>query len=162
MDFEALWLTLRLAAATTVILLAVAVPLAWWIASGRGAGRAVAQAVVALPLVLPPTVLGFYLLVLMGPLTGPGRMLMRVFGHPLAFSFTGLLVGSVLYSLPFAVQPIVAGFAAIDRPLTDAARLLGAGPARQVITLMMPLARRSLIVAAVLSFLHTVGEFGVV
>jgi len=97
MDFEALWLTLRLAGSTTAILLVIALPLAWWIASGRGAGRALVQAVVALPLVLPPTVLGYYLLVAMGPLTAPGRLLMRVFGHPLAFSFSGLLVGSILY-----------------------------------------------------------------
>ena len=115
MDVQALWLTLRLAGSTTAILLVIAVPLAWWIASGRGVGRALVQAVVALPLVLPPTVLGFYLLVAMGPLTAPGRLLMRVFGHPLAFSFTGLLVGSVLYSLPFAVQPLVAGFGAVDQ-----------------------------------------------
>src|SRR5277367_4221244 len=130
MDFEALWLTLRLAVGTTAILLVVALPLAWWIASGRGAVRALVQAVVALPLVLPPTVLGFYLLVAMGPLTGPGRLLTRVFGHPLAFSFTGLLVGSVLYSLPFAVQPLVAGFEAVDSGFLEAASGLGARPAK--------------------------------
>src|SRR5271170_2436532 len=113
MDFEALWLTLRLAGGTTAILLVVALPLAWWIASGRGVGRALVQALVALPLVLPPTVLGFYLLVVMGPLTAPGRLLISLVGHPLAFSFTGLLVGSVLYSLPFAVQPLVAGFSGV-------------------------------------------------
>ena len=117
MDFQALWLTLRLAIGTTAILLVVALPLAWWIASGRSVGRALVQAVVALPLVLPPTVLGFYLLIMMGPLTAPGRLLIRIFGHPLAFSFTGLLIGSVLYSLPFAVQPLVAGFGAVDREL---------------------------------------------
>lgn len=121
MDLEALWLTLRLAASTTAILLLIAVPLAWWIASGHGMARALVQAVVALPLVLPPTVLGFYLLVVMGPLTAPGRMLIRVFGHPLAFSFGGLLIGSVLYSLPFAVQPLVAGFEAVDRGYVEAA-----------------------------------------
>ena len=115
MDLEALWLTLRLAGSTTAILLVIAVPLAWWITSGRGPGRALVQAVVALPLVLPPTVLGFYLLVAMGPLTAPGRLLMRTFGHPLAFSFSGLLIGSVIYSLPFAAQPLVAGFGAVDR-----------------------------------------------
>ena len=110
MDTQALWLTLKLAAGTTAILLAIALPIAWWIASGRSVARALTQAVVAVPLVLPPTVLGYYLLVLLGPLTWPGRLLMRAFGHPLAFSFSGLLVGSVLYSLPFAVQPLVAGF----------------------------------------------------
>ena len=109
MDFQALWLTLRLAVGTTAILLMLALPLAWWIASGRGAGRALVQSVVALPLVLPPTVLGFYLLVALGPLSAPGRLLIKVIGHPLAFSFTGLLVGSVIYSLPFAVQPLASG-----------------------------------------------------
>src|ERR1700735_3487248 len=104
MDLEALWLTLRLAGSTTAILLVFAVPLAWWSASGRHIGRALVQAVVALPLVLPPTVLGFYLLVAMGPLTAPGRLLMRMFGHPLAFSFEGLLVGSVIYRLSFPRQ----------------------------------------------------------
>src|ERR1700723_2678063 len=136
MDFEALWLTLRLAAGTTAILLVVALPLAWWIASGRGVGRASVQALVALPLVLPPTVLGFYLLVVMGPLTAPGRFLIRLVGHPLAFSFVGLLVGSVLYSLPFAVQPLVAGFSAVEPALIDAARLLGASRFRVVTTLL--------------------------
>src|ERR1700730_18667625 len=105
MDLEALGLTLRLALSTTAILLLVALPLAWWIASGKGVARAFVQALVALPLVLPPTVIGFYLLVARGPLTLPGRMLISLLGHPLAFSFEGLLAGSILYSLPFAVQP---------------------------------------------------------
>ncbi|HEY1966157.1 MAG TPA: ABC transporter permease subunit, partial [Acidobacteriaceae bacterium] len=121
---------MRLAVATTAILLVIALPLAWWIASGRGAGRALVQAVVALPLVLPPTVLGYYLLIAMGPLTAPGRLLIRVLGHPLAFSFSGLLIGSVLYSVPFAVQPLVAGFGAVDREYVEAAAGLGASPWR--------------------------------
>ena len=162
MDLEALWLTLRLAGSTTAILLVVAVPLAWWIASGRGIGRALVQAVVALPLVLPPTVLGFYLLVAMGPLTAPGRLLMRMFGHPLAFSFTGLLVGSVLYSFPFAVQPLVAGFSAVDRGYVEAAAGLGARPAKVFFSVVLPMARLSVLTSAVLAFTHTVGEFGVV
>jgi molybdate transport system permease protein len=162
MDFEALWLTLRLAASTTAILLVVALPLAWWIAAGKGAGRAVVQALVALPLVLPPTVLGFYLLVMLGPLTAPGRLLTRIFGHPLAFSFSGLLVGSVLYSLPFAVQPLVAGFGVIDRGYVEAAAALGASPWRTFWSVVMPLTRGSLLTSAVLAFTHTVGEFGVV
>jgi molybdate transport system permease protein len=129
MDMQALWLTLRLALSTTALLLLVALPLAWWITSGAGgAGRALVQAVVALPLVLPPTVLGFYLLVALGPLTAPGRLIIRVLGHPLAFSFEGLVVGSVLYSLPFAVQPLVAGFRAVDPALLEAAAALGASP----------------------------------
>src|ERR1700722_6650399 len=162
MDFEALWLTLRLAIGTTAILLVIALPLAWWIASGAGAMRALVQAVVALPLVLPPTVLGFYLLVALGPLTAPGRVIIALLGHPLAFSFAGLVVGSVLYSLPFAVQPLVAGFRAIDPALLEAAATLGASPARAFRTITLPLARPSLITAAVLTFTHTVGEFGVV
>lgn len=162
MDFEALWLTLRLAASTTAILLVIALPLAWWIASGKGAGRAVAQALVALPLVLPPTVLGFYLLVMLGPLTAPGRILTRIFGHSLAFSFSGLLVGSVLYSLPFAVQPLVAGFAVVDRGYTEASATLGASPWRTFWSVVMPLSRGALLTSAVLAFTHTVGEFGVV
>jgi molybdate transport system permease protein len=162
MDFEALWLTLRLAVGTTAILLVFALPLAWWIASGRSLGRALTQALVALPLVLPPTVLGFYLLIVMGPLTAPGRLLMRLLGHPLAFSFGGLLVGSILYSLPFAVQPLVAGFQAVDRGWIEAAAGLGARPAKVFFTVVLPMARASLLTSAILAFTHTVGEFGVV
>jgi molybdate transport system permease protein len=162
MDFEALWLTLRLAVTTTAILLAIAIPLAWWIASGRGAARALVQAVVALPLVLPPTVLGFYLLIALGPLTAPGRLLMQLFGHPLAFSFAGLLVGSVLYSLPFAVQPLVAGFSSVDRSYTEASAGLGVSPWRTFWSVVLPLTRGSLLTSAILTFTHTVGEFGVV
>jgi molybdate transport system permease protein len=162
MDFEALWLTLKLATSTTAILLIIAVPLAWWIASGGGVGRAVVQSVVALPLVLPPTVLGFYLLVVLGPLTVPGRLLMKTFGHPLAFSFAGLLVGSVLYSLPFAVQPMVAGFKAVDSGYIEAAEGLGVRPLAVFLSVVLPLSRASLMTSAVLAFTHTVGEFGVV
>src|ERR1700758_1640341 len=141
MDFEALWLTLRLAVGTTAILLVLALPLAWWIASGRGVARALVQSVVALPLVLPPTVLGFYLLIALGPLSAPGRLLIRVVGHPLAFSFAGLLVGSVIYSLPFAVQPLVAGFSAVDRGYVEASELLSARPARILARVLLPLVR---------------------
>ena len=162
MDTEALWLTLRLALSTTVLLMLIALPLAWWIAAGAGAARALAQAVVALPLVLPPTVLGFYLLVALGPLTAPGRLIIRLLGHPLAFSFSGLVVGSVLYSLPFAVQPLAAGFRAIDPALLEVAATLGASPGRAFRTITLPLAKASVVTAAVLTFTHTVGEFGVV
>lgn len=162
MDWQALALTLKLAAVTTAILLAIAVPLASWIVLGRSRWLAWLEAFTALPLVLPPTVLGFFLLVLLGPRTAFGRAIIALLGHPLAFSFGGLVAGSVIYSLPFAVQPLVAGFGAVDPSLVDAARLLGARPARQVLTLFVPLARRSLMAAAVLTFLHTVGEFGVV
>jgi molybdate transport system permease protein len=138
------------------------VPLAAWLVLGRSRWLAVVEAIAALPLVLPPTVLGFFLLVLLGPRTALGRGIASLLGHPLAFSFGGLVVGSVIYSLPFAVQPLVSGFAAIEPALVDAARLLGAGRARLMFSLLVPLARRSLLAAAVLSFLHTMGEFGVV
>lgn len=162
MDWQALLLSLRLSAITAAILLAIAVPLAALLVLKRGRWLAAVEALATLPLVLPPTVLGFFLLVLLGPRTAFGRGVTALLGHPLAFSFSGLVVGSVIYSLPFAVQPLVAGFAAVDPSLVDAARLLGAGPVRLVVRLMVPLARRSLLTAAVLSFLHTMGEFGVV
>ena len=162
MDWQALALTLKLASATTVILLAVSVPLAAWLVLGRSRWLAAIEALAALPLVLPPTVLGFFLLVLLGPHTAFGRILTSLLGHPLAFSFSGLVIGSVLYSLPFAVQPLVAGFSAVEPGFIDAARLLGANQFRVVTTLLVPLARRSLIAASVLTFLHTTGEFGVV
>jgi len=162
MDVEALGLTLRLALGTTAILLLIALPLAWWIASGKGWARALVQAAVALPLVLPPTVIGFYLLVALGPLTAPGRMLMRLLGHPLAFSFTGLLVGSILYSLPFAVQPLVSGFVGVDPGYIEAAAGLGAKPRKVFLSVVLPMTRASLLTSAVLAFTHTVGEFGVV
>jgi molybdate transport system permease protein len=162
MDLEALWLTLRLAAATTLVLMLLGVPLAWWISQGRGVGRAVTQAVVALPLVLPPTVIGFYLLVGLGPLTAVGRGIARLLGHPLAFSFAGLLVGSMLYSLPFAVQPMVAGFQGLERGYLEAAAGLGMAPRRAFWSVALPMSRRSLLTSTVLTFTHTVGEFGVV
>jgi molybdate transport system permease protein len=162
MDLDALFLTLRLAGTTTLVLLAIGVPLAWWIARGRGFGRAVVQALVALPLVLPPTVLGFYLLVMLGPTTAPGRLIVRVLGHPLAFSFAGLVVGSILYSLPFAVQPLVAGFVGVGREYVEAAAGLGVSPMTTFGRVVLPMAGRSILTAAVLTFTHTVGEFGVV
>jgi molybdate transport system permease protein len=162
MDYEALWLTLRLAATTTVVLLVVGVPLAWWISQGNGWVRAVAQALVALPLVMPPTVIGFYLLVGLGPLTALGRGIAAVLGHTLAFSFAGLLVGSMVYSLPFAVQPMVAGFQGIERGYLDAAAGLGISPRGRFWGVALPMAKASLLTSAVLTFTHTVGEFGVV
>jgi len=162
MESQAIWLTLRLAATTTILLLALAIPLAWWIASGRGPARAITQAIVALPLVLPPTVIGFYLLVGLGPLTFAGRAIIHLLGHPLAFSFAGLVVGSVLYSVPFAIMPLVAGFQAIGPEYVEAASLLGASPVRSFFDITLPLAKPSVLSATVLVFLHTVGEFGVV
>ncbi len=162
MDLQALWLTLRLAATTTVVLLAIGIPLAYWLASTPARLRPLVEAVTTLPILLPPTVLGFYLLVLLGPHTAFGRLATRLFGHPLAFSFSGLVVGSVLYSLPFAVQPLTAGFRSVDRTLLEQARLLGAGRFRTLTSVLLPLSTHSLIAAAALCFTHTVGEFGVV
>ena len=162
MDFAALGLTLRLASFTTLLLLLVATPLAAWIAGGSSIARRIAQAAVALPLVLPPTVLGFYLLVGLGPTTALGRTLLTIIGHPLAFTFSGLLVGSMIYSLPFAVQPLVVAFASIDPPTIEVARVLGASPWTVFRRITLPLSRMSFITAAILTFAHTVGEFGVV
>jgi molybdate transport system permease protein len=162
MDFAALGLTLRLASFTTVLLILVATPLAAWIAGGTSIARRVVQAAVALPLVLPPTVLGFYLLVGLGPSTALGRTLIALIGHPLAFTFSGLLIGSMIYSLPFAVQPLVVAFASIDPPTLEVASVLGASPWTVFRRITLPLCRMSFITAAVLTFAHTVGEFGVV
>lgn len=162
MDLAALGLTLRLAAITTLLLLILGTPLALWISSGRTLPRRIAQAAVALPLVLPPTVLGFYLLVWLGPARAPGRLLIHLLGHPLAFTFTGLVVGSMLYSLPFAVQPLVLAFSHVDRNLTGVAATLGASPFTIFRRVVLPLSRTGFLTAAVLTFAHTVGEFGVV
>jgi molybdate transport system permease protein len=162
MDRQAIFLTFRLAALTTIILLAIAIPLGYWLAYGKARWKPIVEAMVALPLVLPPTVLGFYLLVLMGPRTAPGRILSTIFGHPLAFSFAGLLVGSVIFSLPFAVQPVTSGFRSVDREILEAAQLLSPRPARILARVLLPLIRPFLLTAAVLAFTHTVGEFGVV
>jgi molybdate transport system permease protein len=162
MDFSALGLTLRLASLTTICLLLLATPLAAWIASGHSLPRRIAQALIALPLVLPPTVLGFYLLVGLGPATAIGRTLITLLGHPLAFTFWGLLLGSMIYSLPFAVQPLVVAFASIDPAITDVASTLGASPWSVFRRITLPLSRMSFLTAAVLTFAHTVGEFGVV
>ncbi|MBS1814355.1 MAG: molybdate ABC transporter permease subunit [Acidobacteria bacterium] len=162
METDALILTLRLALTTTALLLVIAIPLAGWLALGRTRWRYVVEAVVALPLVLPPTVLGFYLLVGLGPLTAVGRAITHLLGHTLAFSFTGLVVGSMVYSLPFAVQPMVAGLRAVDQSYLDAAATLGAVPRRVFARVALPLAKGSMLAAAVLTFMHTVGEFGVV
>ena len=162
MDLAALGLTLRLATVTTLCLLILGTPLAFWISSQRTIGRRIAQAAIALPLVLPPTVLGFYLLVWLGPARAPGRALIHLIGHPLAFTFGGLVVGSVLYSLPFAVQPLVLAFSHVDHNLTDVAATLGASPVTIFHRVILPLSRTGFLTAAVLTFAHTVGEFGVV
>jgi molybdate transport system permease protein len=154
--------TVALAALTTLVLLAIAAPLGWWLASGRSWLRDVVGAVTAIPVVLPPTVLGFYLLVALGP-HSPLMSLLRPFGvRTLAFTFTGLVIGSVIYSLPFAVQPVRAAFAAIGARPLEAAASLRAGPVDAFFTVALPLARRGFLIAGVLVFAHTVGEFGVV
>ncbi len=161
-DAQALFLTLRLSAATAALLLLFAIPLAAWLVLGKARLRPLAEAIAMVPVVLPPTVLGYYLLVLLGPRTGFGRAAARLLGHPLAFSFDGLLIGSLLYSLPFALQPLVAGFAQVPAELIEAAQLLGAGRVRTVWAVVLPLSRRALLASGLLAFAHTVGEFGVV
>ena len=155
-------LTLQLAALTTLILLVVGTPLAWWLARSPVWWKEAVAAVVALPMVLPPTVLGFYLLLLLGP-HGPGGWLAASWGaHSLAFTFSGLVIGSVLYSMPFVVQPIRNAFEAMgERPL-EVAATLRAGPLDRFFTVALPLAKRGFLTGAVLGFAHTVGEFGVV
>lgn len=160
--WQAIWLTLQLAALTTLILVVVGAPLAWWLARSRSGWVEPVAALVALPVVLPPTVLGFYLLVAMGP-NGPLAPLLQMFGmRTLAFSFEGLLVGSVIYSLPFMVQPVRNAFQLIgDGPL-EAAATLRAAPLDVFFSVAVPLARGGILSGAILSFAHTVGEFGVV
>jgi molybdate transport system permease protein len=159
---SALLLTLRLAAVTTVVLLLLGTPLAWWLARTRSRWRATVEAVVALPLVLPPTVLGFYLLLALAPRGPLGAAWSALGGGPLVFSFSGLVIGSTLYSLPFVVQPLQGTFAALDPRLLEAAAALGAGPWRRFHRVALPLARAGFLTAATLGFAHTVGEFGVV
>ncbi len=162
MDWAALALSIRLAAATTFVLLVIGIPIAYWIVFTRHRWKFVVEAVVALPLVLPPTVLGFYLLVAVGPLSPIGRAYARIAGHGLAFTFDGLLLASVLYSLPFAVQPFSADFAAVDRRLLEASWSLGVSRAATFRRIVLPLSIRGLITGIVLTFAHTLGEFGVV
>jgi molybdate transport system permease protein len=161
-DVAAVWLTLKLAGVVTLLLLVVATPLAWWLARTRSRLKPALGAVVALPIVLPPTVLGFYLLLALGPAGPVGRLCAALGVEPLPFTFGGLVLASVLYSLPFAVQPLQNAFEAIgERPL-EVAATLGAGPWNRFWTVAVPLARPGFVSAAILGFAHTVGEFGVV
>ena len=161
-DLQAVWLTLKLASATTLVLLVLATPLAWWLAHTRSRWSAVVGAVVALPLVLPPTVLGFYLLVVFGPQGWGGALTQSLGIGLLPFTFGGLLVASVIYSLPFAVQPLQHAFEAVGRRPMEAAATLRASPLDAFFRVALPLARPGVVTAAVLSFAHTIGEFGVV
>mgnify|MGYP000644992486 CR=1 FL=1 len=159
---EALFLTLQLAFFSTLILIVLATPLAWWLAHCQFRGKALIEALVALPLVLPPTVLGFYLLIFLGP-QGPGGWMASFWGgNTLAFSFSGLLIGSVIYSLPFVVQPLQNAFASMGSRPMEVAATLRATPVDRFFTVAVPLARTGFVTAAVLGFAHTVGEFGVV
>ncbi|HEB98617.1 MAG TPA: molybdate ABC transporter permease subunit [Thiotrichales bacterium] len=161
-DWAPVWLTLRLASLTTLILLLLATPLAWWLAHCRGWYKQPLAALVALPLVLPPTVLGFYLLLLLGPEGPVGRFTQALGLGTLPFTFEGLVVASVIYSLPFAVQPLQNAFEALDPGTLEAAATLRATPWDRFLSIALPLARPGFLTAAVLSFAHTVGEFGVV
>jgi molybdate transport system permease protein len=162
MDTAALRLSVVLAALTTATLLVVGLPLAQWLATSRRRWRFLVEAVVALPLVLPPTVLGFYLLVGLGPRSPLGRAWEAATGRPFPFSFEGLLVASVLYSLPFAVQPFAAALAGVDRRLVEASHTLGVSRLRTFFRVTLPLAWHGVLSGAVLAFAHTLGEFGVV
>jgi molybdate transport system permease protein len=161
-DLEAFGLTLRLAATVTGLLVLIGAPLAWWLARTRSPARRLVEAVVALPLVLPPTVLGFYLLLLLGPHGGVGALMSRLGLTLLPFTFGGLVVGSMLYSLPFVVQPLENAFAAIGEGPLEAAASLRAGPLDRFWSIALPMAAPGFVTAAVLGFAHTVGEFGVV
>ncbi|WP_430459007.1 molybdate ABC transporter permease subunit [Pusillimonas minor] len=159
---QAIWLTLELSALTTLVLLVIATPLAWWLTRTASGLRAPIHALVTLPLVLPPSVLGFYLLVAMGP-NGPlGQFTQAMGWGVLSFTFTGLLIGSIIFSLPFAVQPIQNAFEAMGRRPMEVAATLGASPLNAFFTVALPQARSGMLTAAILSFAHTVGEFGVV
>lgn len=161
-DLGPLWLTLRLAAITTAILLVLGTPIAWWLAHTKSRVKPFAEAVTALPLVLPPTVLGFYLLVMLSPKSAVGGFWLQMTGTTLTFSFIGLIVASVFYSLPFTVQPLQAAFESVGRDPLEAAAVLRATPLDRFFTVAAPMAARGFITAAVLSFAHTIGEFGVV
>jgi molybdate transport system permease protein len=159
---QSLLLSIRLAACVSAILFAIGLPLAYWLAYSRWRGKFLVESIVALPLVLPPTVLGFYVLVAMSTRGPLGKLWQAIFGHGLAFTFTGLMIASVLYSLPFAVQPLAASFDGIDRKLLDASAVLGAGPLRTFCRVILPMSVPGVVTALVLSFAHTLGEFGVV
>jgi molybdate transport system permease protein len=159
---ESLWLSIKLAACVAAILLLVGMPVAYWLAYSTWRWKFLLESIVALPLVLPPTVLGFYALLAMGPRGPLGKLWVALFGHGLAFTFGGLILASVLYSFPFAVQPLVASFEGVDRRLLDASAVLGAGRARTFLRVVLPLSLPGVVTAAVLSFAHTLGEFGVV
>jgi molybdate transport system permease protein len=162
MDWQAIWLSVKLASATTVILLLLGLPLAYWLTFSPRRWKFLVEALVALPLILPPTVLGFYILLAIGPRSPIGAFYATLTGGLLPFSFSGLLIASVLYSLPFTIQPVAAAFAGVDRKLIEASWCLGVSRAATFRRVVAPLARAGIAAGAVLSFAHTMGEFGVV
>ena len=162
MDWQAIWVTVKLAALTTVVLLVLGLPLAYWLANMRWRGKFLIDALVALPIVLPPTVLGFYVLMASGPNSPLGQGYEAVTGGRLPFTFAGILVASVLFNLPFAVRPFAAGFAAVDRKLVEASWCLGVSRLATFFRVELPLAWTGVLSGIVLTFAHTVGEFGVV
>ncbi|MCL0045012.1 molybdate ABC transporter permease subunit [Nitrospinaceae bacterium] len=162
LDYQPIILTLQLAAVTVLVLLVIGIPISWWLAHTRTRFRPVFEAIVALPLVLPPTVLGFYLLIILGPHGWIGKPVEEIFGSPLSFTFTGLVIASTFYSLPFVVQPLYNAFEAIGKDPLEAAWTLGASKWDAFWTVASPMALRGYITAIVLGFAHTLGEFGVV
>src|SRR5580658_7748166 len=161
-DWQAFGLTLQLAATVSAILLLLGLPIAYWIAFSTWRGKFLVEAIVALPIVLPPTVLGFYVLVALGPHSPFGRWWISLTGHTLAFTFSGLVIGSIVYSVPFAVQPFAASFSSVDRRLISASATLGASRLKTFFRVTIPLSQPGLITGAALTFAHTLGEFGVV
>jgi molybdate transport system permease protein len=162
MDWQAFWLTIRLAVLVAAVLLVLGLPIAYWIAYSRWRWKFLAEAIVALPIVLPPTVLGFYVLLALGSRSPLGRWSQALTGHTLAFTFAGLVIGSVIYSLPFAVQPFAASFALIDPRLMAASSTLGASKLQTFFRVILPLSLPGIVTGVALSFAHTLGEFGVV
>lgn len=162
MDFEPLWLSAQLALVTTVILIILGAPLAWWLSQSRSRLQPVVQAIVAMPIVLPPTVLGFYLLIVLGPNGAIGSWWVKLTGDTLTFSFAGLVIASCIYSLPFAVQPMQNAFESLSRKNLEAAWTLGASKLDAFFSVAVPLSARGFVSAIVLAFAHTLGEFGVV
>ena len=161
-DLAALGLSIRLALTSVVILMLIGLPLAYWLARTTKSWKVYIEAIVTLPIILPPTVLGFYLLLVLGRNGWFGKLWTSLFGHPMAFSFSGLVVGSVLYSLPFVIKPLQNAFAAIRSSPLEAAATLGAGPLDRFFSLALPLSKPGIITAMTLGFAHTIGEFGVV
>jgi len=162
MNWLAIWVTVKLAGLTALVLLGIGLPIAYWLSFSRRRWKFLIESVVALPLVLPPTVLGFYILIAIGPRSPFGRLYAELVGHPLPFTFEGLLLGSVLYSLPFAVQPFVTAFEQVDRRLIEASWTLGVSKLTTFFKLILPMSTAGLVTGVVLSFAHTMGEFGVV